>query len=372
MIAAQYTQGAGFNIRAVPEPAIEPGELLLRVEACSICGTDVKIIRNGHRKLRDGQTLTLGHEFVGTIHRVGAQVKGYAVGQRVGVAPNIGCGRCEMCARGLGNMCPNYSAFGIDRDGAHAEFVRIPAAALAQGLLVSVPEAVSLTAATLAEPLSCVVNAQVGAGVRAADVVVVYGAGPMGLLHVMLASISGAQRVIAVDLHDDRLALARRVGATDAINASRQSVVEWVRQNTGGRGVDVVITAVPVPQVQQEAISILAPLGRLCLFAGWARGAAAVPLDTNPIHYKSLHVTGSTGGSVSDYTAAMKLIASGRIDVTQIVSHTFTLGELADAYAVALAGEGMKIVMLAHRPAARHLSPSNVHVAPIRAEGVRR
>jgi threonine dehydrogenase-like Zn-dependent dehydrogenase len=115
----------------------------------------VKIVHHGHRKLRDGQTIILGHEFVGVIERVGARVTGWRAGQRVGVAPNMGCGHCEMCARGLGNMCPDYSAFGIDRDGSHTELVRIPAAALAQNLVIALPPEIRPQDGAMAEPLSC-------------------------------------------------------------------------------------------------------------------------------------------------------------------------------------------------------------------------
>jgi threonine dehydrogenase-like Zn-dependent dehydrogenase len=347
MLAAQYTQGVGFAVRQTQAPQVADDELLVRVEAASICGTDVKIIRHGHRKLREGQTITLGHEFVGTIEKVGARVRGCREGQRVGVAPNIGCGRCAMCARELGNMCPDYSAFGIDRDGAHASHVQVPAAAIAQGLVIPLPEGLTAAQAALAEPLSCVVNAHSTTRIAEGDFVLVYGAGPMGLLNVMLAANGGAARVAAVDLSDERLAKARQVGARDAINSASSNLVEWVRDQTGGRGVDVAIIAAAVPSLQQEALALLAPFGRLCLFAGWPKGAGAVPLDTSPVHYKNLVVTGSTGGSAADYQAALELIASGRIDVSQIVSHIFSLQQLQEAYDVALSGKGMKVLLTA-------------------------
>src|SRR5512139_1010148 len=127
MMAAKYTQGGGLTFGEAPVPAFAKDELLLRVKATAICGTDMKTVRNGHRKLRPGQTIILGHEFVGTVEKAGSGVTGYPVGTCVGVAPNMGCGRCEMCGRGLANMCAEFSAFGIDRDGSHTEFVCIPA-----------------------------------------------------------------------------------------------------------------------------------------------------------------------------------------------------------------------------------------------------
>jgi len=346
MIAARYTQGGGFAVTDATEPTAESGGLVVQVDAASICGTDIKILNHGHRKLRDGQTITLGHEFVGTIVEVNNSSNGFIVGQRVGVAPNIGCGHCTMCMQGLGNMCPAYSAFGIDRDGAHAPFVAIPRAALEQALVIPLPDGVDPQAATLAEPLSCVVAAQRATRIEPGDTVVIYGAGPMGLLHVMLAATSGAGRIIVADKNPARLTVARTLGAADTVNVAERPVRDWAREHAAG-GVDVVIIAVPVPEIQAEAMEILAPLGRLCLFAGWPRGTTGVPLDTNAIHYKSLVVTGTTGGAPRDYVASLKLIGSGRVDVSRVVSHVYPFADLAKAYATASSGTAFKVVIAA-------------------------
>jgi L-iditol 2-dehydrogenase len=344
MIAARYTQGGGFAVIDTPEPIAERGGLVVRIDAASICGTDIKIVNHGHRKLRDGQTITLGHEFVGTIEEINGGDNTFRVGQRVGVAPNIGCGHCRMCIQGMGNMCPSYSAFGIDRDGAHAPRVAIPPAAIEQSLVIPLPDGIDPRAATLAEPLSCVVAAQRASRIDAGDTLVVYGAGPMGLLHVMLAAASGAGRVIVADRNPQRLALARDLGASDTVNVTEQSVGDWVRMNSP-EGVNLVIIAVPVPEIQAEALELLAPLGRLCLFAGWPRGTAGVPLDTNTIHYKSLVVTGTTGGAARDYVESLELIASGRVDVRRVVSHCFPFHDLARAYETAAGGAALKVVI---------------------------
>jgi threonine dehydrogenase-like Zn-dependent dehydrogenase len=347
MIAAQYTQGQGLSFKDVPRPKIQDDELLLRVEAAAICGTDTKIARQGHRKLRAGQSIILGHEFVGTIAEAGERMTNFRPGMRVGLAPNIGCGACECCGRGLMNMCPDYSAFGIDRDGAHTEFVRIPAAAMAQGNVIPLPDGLPAVEAVLAEPLSCAVNGIRAARIQPGDTVLIYGAGPMGLLNQLVAQISGAARVLVIDVNEKRLAKAAALGAAAVFDPGAGSTAEWIAKQTGGRGVDAAVTAVPIRQVQQEALGLLAPFGRLCLFAGLSRGESPVALDTNAIHYKNLIVTGTTGGSPHDYRAALKLIASRRIDVRQVVSHSYPLRDVERAYETALAGAGLKIVLTA-------------------------
>ena len=334
-----------MQIGEAPVPLIGAKEILVRVDATSICGTDIKIVRRGHRKLKEGQTIILGHEFVGTIEQAGSRVENYAVGTRVGLAPNIGCGYCEMCDRGLMNMCPDYSAFGIDRDGSHTEYVRIPALAIAQGNVVPLSKDLSPTEAALAEPLSCAINGIRVSRLRQGDVVLIYGAGPMGLLNLMLALISGASQVFAVDPNNARLGKAKSLGASKTHNPSDGPVRDWVMDETLGRGVDVVIAAAPAAQIQEEAIQVLAPLGRLCLFAGLPSGKSTVALDTNRIHYRSLLVTGMTGGSPEDYRTALKLIEAGRVDVARVISHVFSVRDLSKAYDVALSGDGMKVVL---------------------------
>ena len=216
---------AAFSIEEIARPAIESDEILLRIRAASICGTDVKIVRSGHRKLRDGQRIVLGHEFVGVIEQVGSRVAGYRAGERIGIAPNAGCGQCPACIRGKANYCPAYTAFGIDRDGGHAAFVRIPSRFITQGNIIALPAEVSDTEAALLEPFSCVVNGVRSSRIELGDTVVIYGAGPIGLMHVMLCRAAGAAKLIVIDIRADRLrARAKpgmRPGAQSAPGGSR-------------------------------------------------------------------------------------------------------------------------------------------------------
>lgn len=348
MIAATYTQGGNYAVENLPVPEIGDDEILLKVMASSICGTDARIIRSGHRKLFPGQKIILGHEFAGVIEKIGPRVSSYSEGMRVAVAPNIGCGACEFCAQGLTNMCPTYSAFGIDMDGAHAEYVRIPHAAIAQGSVVAVPENVSFIEASLIEPLSCVVNGSRSCRIGLGDDVLIFGAGPIGLMHLMLALASGAGRVFVADVQKHRLQAAAKLGAC-CVDSKQEDVKERINKETSGRGVDVVITACPVPSVQEQALSFLAPYGRLCFFGGLPTGTQ-VTLDTNIIHYKNLIVTGVTGGSPHDFRLAMKLISSKKINVMEVVSHLVNASEMESAFEAALSGDCMKVVLQYGRP----------------------
>jgi len=183
--------------------------------------------------------------------------------------------------------------------------------------------------------------------VELGDTVVIYGAGPMGLMHALLCRLSGAARLIMVDPQEDRLSQARAFGCDLAINPQNEDVRARLKRETDGQGADVVITACPVPEVQTEAVELLAPFGRLCLFGGLAKQSGRTPLDANAIHYGNLVVTGSTGGSVEDYRIALRLLAGKRIDLTRVISNVFPLGELAAAYQTAMAGPAGKVVLVA-------------------------
>ena len=346
MIGAFYTQGQGLSFSEIPVPEIGSDEVLVRVRAAAICGTDIKIARGGHSKLAPGQQIVLGHEFAGEVEKAGSGVKTLVPGMRVGFVPNWGCGCCPACIRGMANLCPEFSAVGINTSGAHAPYVRIPAVAIAQGNVVELDANVPWDEAALAEPLSCVLNAQKAVQVAPGESVIVYGAGPMGMLHVLMARALGAAVVIVVDQNPKRLAKAVELGADYTIDNSREAVPARLKEILRGRGVDVAVIAVPVRELAQEALGLLATFGRLCLFAG-LRGDVTVALDSNAIHYRNLIVTGTTGGSAVDYHAALALINSRRVDVRPVITHRFAFARVEEAYKVAQAAEGLKVIMIA-------------------------
>lgn len=345
MIAATYTQGGNFKIEEVPVPEIADAETLVKVGASSICATDLKIIRNEHRKLRPGQKIILGHEFVGVIEKSGPKANTYPIGTRVGVAPNIGCGKCEECIRGVTNMCASYSAFGIDMNGAHTQYVRIPHSAIVQGNIIPLPDSISFIEATLLEPLSCVVNGIEALKIRLGDTVVILGAGPIGLMHLLVASVAGAGKVMVVDIIDSKLEKAMELGACSVINSAKENVKDRVMQETKGRGADVVITACPSGEVQEQSLELLAPFGRVCFFGSLPGNNPIIRINSNLIHYKNLMVTGVTGGSPYNYRQALNLVENKRISILKTVSDIFKIADMEEAFELALKGNTLKIVL---------------------------
>ncbi|NIO06298.1 MAG: alcohol dehydrogenase catalytic domain-containing protein [Proteobacteria bacterium] len=345
MLAATYTQGGHFQLEDIPVPKIQEDEILVRVRATSICGTDLRIIQHGHRKLQPGQKIVLGHEFSGTVEAVGSRVRGYKVGQRVGVAPNIGCGQCDQCVEGRANMCPDYSAFGINFDGTHTEFARVPGSAISQGNVMALPEEVSFDEAALNEPFSCVINGNDACRIKLGDTVLIFGAGPIGLLHLILAKLSGAKAVIVSDVIDEKLDRATRMGADHVINPKTSNLKKAVLSLTHGEGANVIVTACPVHSVQEQSFELAASFGRICFFGGLPHERPKITINSNLIHYRNLIVTGVTGGSNMHYRAGLKLLASRKVDLTPIVSGTYPLSRATEAFQMALSGRAMKIIL---------------------------
>jgi threonine dehydrogenase-like Zn-dependent dehydrogenase len=345
MKAAVFHEPGHLTVEEKPVPVVGRDDVLVKVRAASICGTDLRILRNGHFKLPPGTPRVLGHEVAGQVVQVGTEVTTLAPGDRVSVTPNVGCGRCRWCRRGLNNMCPDYEAFGITIDGGFAEYLLVPGFALARGNAFALPEALSYEDAALVEPFSCCVRGQDALDVGVDDTVVVVGTGPIGLFHIMLAKLAGARRVIASNWTAPRLEAAKAAGADVLVEAQHEDLAAVVADVTDGRGADVVITCVSSPEVQSQAVDLLGTHGRANFFAGLGKGQR-VPVDTNRLHYKGIRLTGTTGSSNADYERALGLAGDGRVSFRGVVSRTFGLDQIDAALEHAASGHGMKAMVV--------------------------
>lgn len=346
MKAAYYYGIGDLRVEEAAVPSIGEEEILLKVKACAVCGTDLRIYKYGHFKIPPGVKRVLGHEVAGEIVAVGRKVKGYRIGMGVAVPPNVGCGMCPMCIRGYNQLCPDYEAFGISLDGGFQEYLKIPAGAIAAGNVVPIPAGVSYPEAALTEPLSCCYNTYHRLKTAPGDVAVIIGAGPIGALHVMLSRLAGANKIIVADVAAERLREIKKYGADVTIVADGKDLVRAVLEETGGFGADVVITACSVPEVQRQALQMAAARGRISFFGGLPQGKEEVLLNTNLIHYKELVVLATTGSSLSDYYQSMQIAAAHKIEIASLVSATFSMEEAGAAFEYAASGRGMKALVL--------------------------
>jgi threonine dehydrogenase-like Zn-dependent dehydrogenase len=344
MLAAVYHGPEDLRLERVAVPAIAEDELLLRVESASICATDLRIVAGGHRQYPQGVVRIPGHEVAGIVQEAGPAAGGVGRGQRVFIAPNMGCGDCRECRRGHNNLCRRFDAFGITLNGAFAQYMRVTGAAIRQGNVIPLPETVDFDAAALAEPLACVLRGQDAVDVSPGDAVLVMGAGPIGLLHVLLARQRGARLVIVSDLVPQRLAAARALGADLAVDIGEQDLAARVLAATGG-GADVVIVAAPAPQAMEQAPGLAAVRGRMNYFAGLPKQEPEIRLDANLVHYGELRITGTTACSTADCRRAVALLGSGQIDLRPLIDTRYPLAQAAAAFVHARNRAGRKIVI---------------------------
>ncbi len=324
-------------------PGCNADELRVKVDACAVCGSDWKAYKAGNPRMKP--PITIGHEFTGLVETVGANVAGFAVGDRVVMATSISCGECLFCRRGWRNLCTDLRPMGFHYPGGMAEFVTIPARGVQQGHVVKVPPAVPPTHAALSEPVSCCVNAVENCAVTDGDVVAVLGAGPMGILNACVAREYGAAKIILSEVNPVRLTQAKAFGFDRLVDPAAEDLADVVRQATGGYGADVVMVAAPAAQPQEQAVTLARKRGTVCLFASLPAGNSMLQVDSRPIHYGELRVIGSSDSTAAHVRRAVELIAGGSLPIDRIASHVLRLDDIHRAFALMESGEALRVVL---------------------------
>lgn len=342
MKAAVYEGIDQISVREVPTPVPDDDSVLLRVKACAVCGSDIRIFRHGNSRVHPPQIL--GHEIAGEVAAVGKNVTRFRVGDRVAVAADVPCGECAFCQAGIGNNCQTNYAMGYQYAGGFAEYCLLNKMVITYGPVHHIPDHVSYDEAALAEPLACVLNATEQTGIRLGDTVVIIGAGPIGCMIIPISYMLGATKVIVVQRSRPRLEAARKFGADRYICSSEEDAIQRVLEETGGLGADVIFTANPSPQSHADALLMAKNRARINLFGGLPAGSK-VELDTNIIHYKELLVMGAHGSLPKHHRLALDLIDSGKLDMKQFLSHAFSLDEIHQAFAIAEDHSGMRVVV---------------------------
>ncbi|MHB1453051.1 MAG: zinc-dependent dehydrogenase [Saccharofermentanales bacterium] len=330
-------------VRDVPAPEIDDDGILVKVESCAVCGSDIRILHHGNSRVKT--PTVIGHEISGQVVQTGKNVSKFKVGDRVAVGADVPCGECVFCEAGIGNNCQINYAMGYQFQGGFAQYLELSRMVVDFGPVHKIPDHVSYDEAALAEPLGCALNALELSAVRLGDTVVIIGAGPIGCMLIEVSKLMGATRVIVVQRSRPRLEMARQFGADVYICSSEEDAVARVLEETGGLGADVVITANPSPESQADALKMAKNRARVNLFGGLPVSRQEVTLNTNIIHYKELFVHGAHGAMPQHHQKAIDLIASGRIDMKRYFTHKFPLSEIVRAFEAAESHIGMRVIV---------------------------
>jgi L-iditol 2-dehydrogenase len=341
MRVATYYNNNDIRIDEVPKPEIGPGELLLRIEASGICGTDVI---EWYR--RDKTPLVLGHEIAGAIEKVGNGLTGYKEGQRVSASHHVPCGKCRWCLEGHQTTCDTLRKTKF-YPGGFAEYLRLPSINVEIGGVYALADDVSYEEGTFTEPLACVLRGQRLANIHQGKSVLVIGSGISGMLHILLARYNRASFIGASDIVDYRLDFAKRLGADAVINAKSEDVPARFRQLNQGRGADIVVVATGAKSAHMQALAAVERGGTVLFFAATDEGVT-IPLSVNDVFWRNeITLISSYAATPDEHTEALELIASGKIPVKWLITHRFGLDKIQEGFQlVAQAKDSLKVIIL--------------------------
>jgi threonine dehydrogenase-like Zn-dependent dehydrogenase len=335
LIGAFYQSKGELRVMETQDPHVQAHtDVVLRVKACGICGTDLKMLRGEY----EGTVppVILGHEFSGEVVEVGEAVRDVAVGDRAVVDPNLTCGTCFYCRTSQENLCIDMTTTGMNRDGGMAEYCRVDSRTV-----YKVPDSLPFNEAAFAEPLACVLNGVDRVRVAAGETVGVVGLGPIGVLFAKVLERAGAGKVIGFEVDRERGAMARNLGISTVIDPSSGVWLDELRSETEGRGVDAAIDAVAVPAASRTAVDAVRRGGRVVIF-GIPPHGAKLELDTERLVKSELTVMGSFIDRFT-FPRAIDMLRKGAIDVAPLVTETYALEDAVRAFEAVRLGSGLKV-----------------------------
>lgn len=337
MLAAVLHGPRDLRVEEVERPAVNPRDVLVKVKACGVCMTDL------HMYMWEFPVKTpviLGHEFSGEVSAIGKDVYGVQVGDRVAVDPVLSCSVCDECVSGRDNLCERLMAIGgagnVIINGAFAEYAWVPQEAIGK-----IPSEISFDEGAFVEPLGCCIHGIDRSRVKAGETVVLIGAGPIGLLLLQLIRLAGASQIVVMDLKNERLKLAMKLGADLAINPLHEDPLGRLMELTHGKGADLAIEAVGSPATVKQAIQMVKKGGRVNIF-----GVAPVnsKIDTSPfdIYFREIEVVGTYAITREAFRRSIAMLQSGRIKIEPLITERFPLSDIAKAFTLVEKKEGLK------------------------------
>ena len=344
MKAAYLTEPKTFELRDVCDPAVPDDGLVLEVKACGICGSDIRRWKEGPPAGSGG--VVPGHEAAGVVIEVGANCTEFAVGDRLAVGPDVHCSRCYYCLRGMYNLCDDLRFVGITPGypGGFAQKMAVTGEILVDGIVHRMPEGLSFKHAAISELCCSILSTHRKAQTQPGDTVVVLGAGPAGCLLAAMAKRRGAQTIVCEPV-SMRREMVERFEPDLILDPSECDAVETVKKFTKGVGADIAICANPVAQTQSQAVNMVRKAGKIFLFGGLPKAEPMTTLDSNVIHYGEIEIIGAFSYHPTMHELALDLLSEGAIPAGLLITHTFDLMQINEAYDTASTGKALKVLI---------------------------
>ncbi|MGD8708209.1 MAG: zinc-dependent dehydrogenase [Nitrosopumilaceae archaeon] len=340
MKTAFVKEPSTISVNETKKPAIGSGDILVQMHACGICGSDLEKVFGQYGK----PSMRLGHEPAGIVIDTGSDVSEFKKGDRVFTHHHVPCYSCHLCTHGNETMCEKYSATNLLPCGLSEEYV-VSEWHILHGGVLKIPDSVTFEEAAMIEPLACCVRAWTKYNYQEGDSVAVFGVGPTGMMHVMIAQAKNFSNIFCFDVNDFRLDFAKKLNVTETINSENENRFQKILDNTEERGVDVAIVATSSLKALEDAIEMVRNGGAIMMFGVPSKGAK-IDLDMSKIYSKEITLVTSYAASDNDTKEALRLIESGEIDVKQLVTHTYSINDSQKAFDHARSGESaMKIVI---------------------------
>lgn len=353
MKAAVFKGPGQLDVETVPDPECGPDEVIVKIDVCAVCGTDIRIYNYGQANVVPPQII--GHEIAGVVVEVGDDVSGHSVGDRVTVATPVASLDCKFCLEGDGpraycrrrqvNRCNDFKALGYHFPGGFAQYMKVPGIAVSYGNIINLPESVTMEQASLVEPLSCCLNGIEFVNVQKGDSVVVFGSGTIGCMMVELARAYGAEQIILVGRSRERLALAERFNADLYLSVLDGDPVDKVKEMTDGFGADIVICCTSDVSANTSALAMAAKGSRVSFFAG-VKPDPVIQFDCNHIHYNEISLFGAFASTVEQYQTCLDLVANKKIDADKFITSQFPLDDLQESIENTANVKGLKMLSL--------------------------
>lgn len=330
-------------LREVSDPTPKKGEVLVRVRACSVCGSDIRIMHSGNPRVRFPQVV--GHEIAGEVVAVSQGVTKFRVGERVAIGADVPCGACFFCQNGMGTNCAINYAIGYQFPGGFAEYILLNALTVVQGAVHEIPDNLSFDEASLAEPLACAINGLEMSKLEVGDTLLIIGAGPIGCMMIEMGRSMGATNIIVVQRSLRRLEMAKRFGADYYFLADDPDLEKKILEVTEGEGADVVMVTCASPEAQEMSLRLARHRARVNFFGGLPKDARNISVPSNLIHYKECMVLGTHGSLPRHHKKALKVMAKNMVHPSWYITHRFPLEEIHQAFQVAESHQGLKVVV---------------------------